>query len=143
MTRKTKRIMLVMSTLVIVCIAISVLLSALNNNVMFFKTPTELKEKENNYNKNIRLGGLVKKNTIKHNNTVTEFVLTDCKNDVIVLYEGILPNLFREGQGIIATGKFDGNILYAKELLTKHDEKYIPKELYKAKIQPDMCQVNP
>ena len=107
---------------------------------MFFMTPTEVKDSSVALDKVIRVGGLVKNGSVSKGKLVIEFVLTDCKSDINVQYDGILPDLFREGQGIIATGKMENGILKSTNLLAKHDERYIPKELYKASIDQNACK---
>ncbi len=139
MTRKNKRIILISTVIVIITIIVAVLLATLSKNIMFFMTPSEIKQTDNMQNQVIRVGGLVKKNSFTRVNLQIEFIITDCKHNIKVYYSGLLPSLFREGQGIIATGKIQNNILYATELLTKHDEKYIPKELHEATIDHNSC----
>jgi cytochrome c-type biogenesis protein CcmE len=106
---------------------------SLNDNIDLFLTPSELVEKKDVINKNIRLGGVVKKGSIqKGSGLYLSFITTDFKKEIQVKYNGILPDLFREGQGIVAYGKYlDNGIFYAKEILTKHDEKYMPPILKK------------
>jgi cytochrome c-type biogenesis protein CcmE len=142
MTKKGKRIVFIISIIAIISSALAILMNSLSKNIMFFMTPTEVMESKHLQDQIIRVGGLVKKNSIHNNNTTIDFILTDCQQDITVYYKGLLPNLFREGQGIIATGKIENNKLFATELLAKHDEKYIPKELYKATINQDMCKNN-
>lgn len=108
------------------------MLRSFNNNIVFFISPSDIKEEHYSTDKIIRIGGLVKENSLNFikNGEITEFIITDLNKDISVLYEGILPNLFREGQGMVAKGKFnDNNIFIALELLTKHDENYMPKEV--------------
>jgi len=132
MKKKYKRFQTLILIILMLSIGVFLILKNLNDNIAFFLTPSELisiSEK----NKTYRVGGVVVKNTIKklENGEVTEFCLSDNKANVLVYYRGILPNLFRENQGIIAKGKFENNIFYALELLAKHDENYMPKEMYK------------
>lgn len=131
MKRKYKRLQLIIITIVVISIGLWLILKNFNQNIVFFYSPSELKEKSIT-NKVIRLGGFVEKNSIIKidNGLTTEFSLTDGKNSLSVKFTGILPTLFREDQGIVAQGKLIDNIFIAKELLTKHDENYKPKEIY-------------
>lgn len=131
MKRKYKRLQLIIITIVVISIGLWLILKNFNQNIVFFYSPSELKEKSIT-NKVIRLGGFVEKNSIIKidNGLTTEFSLTDGKNSLSVKFTGILPTLFREDQGIVAQGNLIDNIFIAKELLTKHDENYKPKEIY-------------
>ena len=131
MKKKYKRLQLIIITIVVISIGLWLILKNFNQNIVFFYSPSELKEKSIT-NKVIRLGGFVEKNSIIKidNGLTTEFSLTDGKNSLAVKFTGILPTLFREDQGIVAQGKLIDNIFIAKELLTKHDENYKPKEIY-------------
>ena len=99
---------------------------------MYFVTPREVQEKHIPANKTFRLGGLVKKQSVHEVAPSTyEFVVTDSHKDLKATYKGLLPSLFREGQGVIATGKLNENgVFVASEILAKHDENYMPKEVY-------------
>jgi cytochrome c-type biogenesis protein CcmE len=104
------------------------------SQIVFFYSPSELKSIKE-MGREIRIGGLIKENTIKKIDALTsEFVITDLSQEVKVTYSGILPDLFREKQGIVAKGSFnfDKNKFYAKNLLVKHDEKYMPPEVAKS-----------
>ena len=106
-------------------------LNALRDNIVFFYSPTETLEKfkyKENQNK-IRIGGLVVKNSLYQNNSIVKFEVTDQKNKINVTYDGILPDLFREGQGVVIEGYFKKGLLQATEILAKHDENYMPKEV--------------
>ena len=100
----------------------------MEDNVLYFLSPTEIKEKQNlNLNKQIRIGGMVKKESIFVNNDEIKFIVTDLKNEIIVIYKGTVPNLFAEGKGVIAEGMLqDKNYFVAKRILAKHDENYMP-----------------
>lgn len=106
--------------------------SQLKDNFMYFVTPHEIAEKNIRPGKSFRLGGLVKEKTFKETASgVYAFEVTDTHADVKAVYKGMLPNLFREGQGVIATGHLDDNgVFVATEILAKHDENYMPKEVY-------------
>lgn len=140
MTKKNKRIATIIAIFGLIALATSILLTSLSKNVMFFMTPTEIINSAPSPKQTIRVGGLVKNGSFHRVGTKAEFILTDCSNDIKVHFSGVLPSLFREGQGIIATGIIQNNILQATELLAKHDEKYIPKELYNATINQAACK---
>ena len=107
---------------------------SLEENVVYFLSPTEIYDKSNiSINKRIRIGGLVKKSSVIKDQTSIKFIITDLKNEIIVSYTGIVPNLFSEGKGIIAEGKLkDRNYFIAENILAKHDENYMPLEVNKA-----------
>ena len=109
-------------------LAIASSIKVLDDNVLFFLSPTEIKEKENlNFNKDIRIGGMVKKKSIIVENNEIKFTVTDFKNEIMVTYKGTIPNLFAEGKGVVAEGKLqDKNFFVAKRILAKHDENYMP-----------------
>jgi cytochrome c-type biogenesis protein CcmE len=102
---------------------IFVVLKSLEENVVYFFSPSEIYKQENiSFNKKIRVGGLVKKNSITKNDTSTSFIITDLNNEIIVSYNGILPNLFAEEKGVVAEGKLkDKKYFIAKKILAKHD----------------------
>ena len=128
MTPKKKRFLGLILFFVPLCSGLFFLMSALNSNIVYFISPTELIE-QNKINQRLRLGGLVKSNSISIIGTTIKFDVTDGNNSVSVKYEGILPDLFKEDQGVIVEGKFDSNSFNADNLLAKHDEKYMPPEL--------------
>ena len=104
------------------------LMSALRSNIVYFISPTELVD-SNNINQKVRLGGLVEENSIISKGKLVKFRITDGNKSVLVQYNGILPDLFKEKQGVIVEGEFDSLIFNASNLLAKHDENYIPKEV--------------
>ena len=109
-------------------------LKSLEKNLVYFYSPTEIYNKSNiSFNTKIRIGGLVKnKSVIKKENSIN-FVITDLKNEIIVSYNGIVPNLFSEGKGVVAEGKLkDKKYFIAKKILAKHDENYMPPEVSEA-----------
>ena len=129
LSKKTKNkslIFFLSSILLIISVFLS--LKVLEDNVLYFLSPTEIKEKQNlNLNKQIRIGGMVKKESIFVNNDEIKFIVTDLKNEIIVIYKGTVPNLFAEGKGVIAEGMLqDKNYFVAKRILAKHDENYMP-----------------
>jgi len=132
LTKKTKNrsfIFFLFSLFLILAIASSI--KVLDDNVLFFLSPTEIKEKENlNFNKDIRIGGMVKKKSIIVENNEIKFTVTDFKNEIMVTYKGTIPNLFAEGKGVVAEGKLqDKNFFVAKRILAKHDENYMPPKV--------------
>ena len=132
MKAKHQRMTLLIIGICSVAIAIGLILTSFKDNIVFFYSPSELKALEILPDREIRVGGLVKEGSYKNNKNFMEFTLTDNKHEIHVTYEGIPPNLFREGQGIVANGYISGNEFTAKTLLAKHDENYMPKEVYDA-----------
>jgi|TARA_B100000745_G_scaffold217473_1_gene144620 cytochrome c-type biogenesis protein CcmE len=103
---------------------------SLEENVVYFKSPTEIKNLSELENKKIRVGGMVKKNSIEINETEVNFIITDFKNELIVNFTGSVPNLFEEGKGVVAEGFIqDRNYFKATKILAKHDENYMPPEV--------------
>jgi len=132
---RKKRLYIVLAILAGVGIAVALALSALQQNINLFYTPTQIADGEAPQDTRIRAGGMVADGSLKRtgDSLDVEFVVTDFANDVTIRYRGILPDLFREGQGIVALGKLnaDGELI-ADEVLAKHDEKYMPPEVTKA-----------
>jgi len=130
MTRKQKRSVVIFGALAMLGIAAALVLTALSDQVTFFRTPTELLASPEENSGRIRLGGLVENGSVKKDDSTVEFAIEDVNDRVIVRYAGILPDLFREGQGVIAEGQLqsDGTFL-ADTVLAKHDENYMPKEV--------------
>tara|TARA_X000001036_G_scaffold101962_1_gene95255 strand:+ start:858 stop:1292 length:435 start_codon:yes stop_codon:yes gene_type:complete len=131
MSPKKKRFLGLILFFVPLCFGLFFLMSALNSNIVYFISPTELIE-QNKINQRLRLGGLVKSNSISVTGKIIIFDVTDGNNSVSVKYEGLLPDLFKEDQGVIVEGKFDSNSFNADNLLAKHDENYIPREIKKS-----------
>ena len=131
MTPKKKRFYILFSTFSFFCFIVGIILIALQDNILFFYTPSEILQKNLKQNEKIRLGGLVEKNSVVRNDIKINFTITDLKKNIEVTYEGILPDLFREGQGIIVKGYLQNNIFEATEVLAKHDENYMPPEIKK------------
>ena len=131
MTRKQRRLVLIGSGIGVLALAAGLVLSALKDSIVFFNSPTDVIEKRIEAGTRIRLGGLVKPGTLARGEALTiRFELTDGKSAIPVAYQGILPDLFREGQGVIAEGALDGAGLFkAQTVLAKHDETYMPKEV--------------
>ncbi|MBH71964.1 MAG: Cytochrome c-type biogenesis protein CcmE [Alphaproteobacteria bacterium MarineAlpha6_Bin6] len=131
MTPKKKRFYLLFSAFTFFCFVIGIILIVLQDNILFFYTPSEILQKNLKENEKVRLGGLVEENSVERNNIKINFVITDLKKNIKVSYEGILPDLFREGQGVIVKGFLKNNIFTATEVLAKHDENYMPPEIKK------------
>jgi cytochrome c-type biogenesis protein CcmE len=134
MTRKQRRLILIGSSLGVLGIAAALVLSALKDSIVFFNSPTDIAEKHLAVGTRIRVGGLVKPGSLQRgDNLQVRFEVTDGKSDIPVRYQGIVPDLFREGQGVVAEGKIetDGNFV-ADTVLAKHDERYMPKEVVDA-----------
>ena len=110
------------------------ILKSLEDNVIYFLSPTEIHNKSDiSYNKKIRVGGLVKEGSINKEGNMINFIITDLKNEIAVSYSGLIPNLFSEGKGVVAEGKLnDKKYFIANKILAKHDENYMPPEVSKA-----------
>ena len=135
LTKKVKSRVFFLSVLVILAaLVIFVILRSLEENVVYFFSPTEIYNKANiSFDKKIRIGGLVKKNSVSKNDTSINFIITDLKKEIVVSYNGIVPNLFSEGKGVVAEGKLkDKKYFIADKILAKHDENYMPPEVSKA-----------
>ena len=126
-----KRVSFLSLLLVSLVIAVFFILKSLTSNILYFKSPTDIQlSKDIISKKKIRVGGMVKKNSIKINNQEIKFIITDLKNEIFVSYSGTVPNLFSEGKGVVAEGKLkDKNFFIADRILAKHDENYMPPEL--------------
>ncbi len=129
MTKRQNRMVLVALLLSGAVLAITLLLQALGSNTNYFYSPTEVAEGKAPVGKNFRLGGLVAKGSVIRKDMLVSFDVTDNKNKFTIEYTGILPDLFREGQGIITTGSLVGETFIATEVLAKHDENYMPPEV--------------
>ncbi len=129
-----KRTLLLLLFFLSVAIVIFFILKTLENNVVYFLSPTDISNKENiEFNKKIRVGGLVKKGSIEKKGTSINFVITDLKKEIIVSFNGLVPNLFSEGKGVVAEGVLqDKKYFLADKILAKHDENYMPPEVSKA-----------
>ena len=135
LSRKVKlRIAVLTFFLIVATVLVVFVLRSLEENVVYFFSPTEVNDKENiSFNKTIRIGGLVKKNSINKKNNSINFVITDLNNEIVVSYSGSVPNLFSEEKGVVAEGKLkDKKYFIAEKILAKHDENYMPPEVSKA-----------
>ena len=128
------RIAILTLFLIVVSVLVIFVLRSLEENVVYFFSPTEINDKENiSFNKTIRIGGLVKKNSINKKNNSINFVITDLNNEIVVSYSGSVPNLFSEEKGVVAEGKLkDKKYFIAEKILAKHDENYMPPEVSEA-----------
>jgi cytochrome c-type biogenesis protein CcmE len=131
MTRKQRRLVLVGTGTGVLTIAAALVLFAFRDSIVFFDSPTEVVEKHLAPGKRIRLGGLVKSGSlVRSDNLTVHFAVTDGRQEVPVAYSGALPDLFREGQGVVAEGALDASGLFrADTILAKHDENYMPREV--------------
>lgn len=131
MSRKQQRMSMIGGVFVVALLAVGLTLTALNKAVAYFYTPSELEKLETPPEAVIRLGGLVKAGSITHgNNATVHFVVTDEIATTPVTFTGVLPDLFREGQGVVVQGRIDAKgALQASEVLAKHDENYMPREV--------------
>tara|TARA_B100000963_G_C22182180_1_gene475024 strand:+ start:141 stop:569 length:429 start_codon:yes stop_codon:yes gene_type:complete len=132
LTKKVKRRVYFLSiALLLISASIFFILKSLTNNILYFKSPTDIKlDQDIDFIKKIRIGGMVKKNSLSINSEEIKFIVTDFKNELIVSYKGTIPNLFSEGKGVVAEGKLkDKKYFIADRILAKHDEKYMPPEL--------------
>ena len=126
-----KRASLLAITLIISVIGIFFILQSLNKNILYFKSPTDIKNNQNiNFDKKIREGGMVKKNSLIIKEEEIKFIITDFNNDLNISFSGTVPNLFSEEKGVVAEGKLqDKTFFIADRILAKHDENYMPPEL--------------
>jgi len=133
MKRKHKRLTFVMIGLLLLGSSAALILTAFEDNIVFFYSPTELVDKKPDPAQRLRIGGLVMAGSVeKLAGAVVTFTITDTAKTVTVQYKGILPDLFREGQGVVAEGYLKGGVFQADEVLAKHDENYMPPEVAEA-----------
>ena len=132
--RKVKfRFFFVLLVLVTFILSVFLIIKSLEENVIYFKSPTEIKILQNPKKTKIRVGGMVKKNSISVVSNNLNFIITDFKNEINVSYSGAVPNLFEEGKGVVAEGFLkDRNFFSATKILAKHDENYMPPEVKEA-----------
>lgn len=131
MKPKYKRLKYSLIIILFLCVGLWLILKNLNENIVFFYSPKELKAK-NITNEIIRVGGLVTNGSISKIDDMLQFTITDNESELVVRFNSTPPNLFREGQGIVAKGRLVDNIFIANEILAKHDENYMPKEVANA-----------
>ncbi len=131
MTRKRRRLVLIGGGLGVLAIAVALMLNAFRDSIVFFNSPSDVAERHIASGTRIRLGGLVKTGSlVRTDNLKIRFDVTDGGREIPVVYQGVLPDLFREGQGVVAEGALDGSgVFNADTILAKHDETYMPKEV--------------
>ena len=132
MKPRYKRLAIVAGGVCAVGIAVALVLNAFQSNLVFFYSPTQVAEHEAPPNRSFRLGGLVEAGTVKRDGVNVSFIVTDTAKSVPVRYEGILPDLFKEGKGVVAQGQLKDGVFVAREVLAKHDENYMPPEAAEA-----------
>jgi cytochrome c-type biogenesis protein CcmE len=134
MTRKQRRLVLIGGSVGVLAVAVGLVLNALSASIVFFNSPSDVLEKHVAPGTRIRIGGLVKPGSVQRGADLKiRFEVTDGEHDIPVRYQGIVPDLFREGQGVVAEGRLEpGNVVDADTVLAKHDERYMPKEVVEA-----------
>jgi cytochrome c-type biogenesis protein CcmE len=134
MKTRHKRLAIIVVGVVGLSVAALFVLNAFRSNLVYFYSPTEVLDGKAPQNRQIRIGGLVEKGSVKKSadGLKVSFVVTDLNKSIPVHYQGVLPDLFREGQGVVAQGRLDGGVFVAHEVLAKHDEKYMPPEAAQA-----------
>ena len=133
MKPRHKRLALIGGIVASVAVAAGLVLNAFQSNLVFFFSPSQVMAKEAPAARTFRLGGLVKEGSVKRNGTTVEFAVTDTAQTISVRYTGILPDLFKEGKGVVAQGQLQGDgVFVAREVLAKHDENYMPPEAAEA-----------
>jgi len=132
--RKVKlRVFFIFLVFSILILSVFLVLKSLEENVVYFQSPSEIKNIVEIEKKKIRVGGMVKKNSVIVQDRKVKFIITDFKNEINVVYTGVIPNLFSEGKGVVAEGYLkDKNFFSATKILAKHDENYMPPEVKKA-----------
>ena len=132
MKPRYKRLAIAAGVLSVVGIAAALVLNAFQSNLVFFYTPTQVEAKEAPSDRTFRLGGLVVAGSVKREGVNVSFMVTDTAKNVPVKFEGILPDLFKEGKGVVAQGQLKNGVFQAREVLAKHDENYMPPEAAEA-----------
>tara|TARA_B100001057_G_C22716937_1_gene898131 strand:- start:73 stop:492 length:420 start_codon:yes stop_codon:yes gene_type:complete len=132
--RKVKlRFIFILLIFLVLTLSVFLVLKSLEENVIYFKSPSDVKTVPELDSKKIRIGGMVKKDSIEISNNAVNFIITDFKNEINVIYSGAVPNLFSEGKGVVAEGFLkDRNFFQASKILAKHDENYMPPEVKEA-----------
>jgi len=144
MKPRHKRIALVVGVVAALGVGVGLVLNAFQSNLVFFFSPSQVASKEAPTGRTFRLGGMVQEGSVKRDGVKVSFVVTDTAKTVPVVYEGILPDLFKEGKGVVAQGQLNGGVFVAREVLAKHDENYMPPEAADAlkKAQQVNAQMN-
>ncbi|MDE2423537.1 MAG: cytochrome c maturation protein CcmE [Betaproteobacteria bacterium] len=129
MKPRQKRLLFIVGGMLVLAVAASFVVKAFRSNLVFFYTPTQIANGEAPHDRAFRIGGLVKQGTLKHEGVVSYFIVTDTRRDFPVSYTGILPDLFKEGRGVVAEGKLENSgVFVASEVLAKHDSNYMQPE---------------
>jgi len=126
---RKKRLMSVLLILITSALGSYLIIKALDSNLDFFYTPSELTDQEIPNNKRIKVGGMVLERSVLREKTKIEFVITDYKGSIEVVFDGVVPDLFKEGSGVVVLGYLNEKTLYAEEVLAKHDENYMPPSI--------------
>ena len=133
MKPRHKRALIIVAALAVITIAAMLILNALNSNIALYVTPSDVAAGKAPQSQAFRIGGMVKDGSLKRDGLTVHFVITDMVKDIPVSYTGILPDLFKEGKGVVAQGQLDSNgVFQAKQVLAKHDENYMPPEAAEA-----------
>jgi cytochrome c-type biogenesis protein CcmE len=132
MKTRHKRLAIAAGVVLVIAAAAALILNAFQSNLVFFFSPTQIDAKEAPVNRTFRLGGMVVEGSVKRSGVAVDFLVTDTAKTVPVHFEGILPDLFKEGKGVVAQGKLQDGVFVAKEVLAKHDENYMPPEAAEA-----------
>jgi len=128
MTPRQRRIAWVLGIVAAVGVASALVLNALRSNMVFFYSPSQVAAHEAPRDRSFRLGGLVQAGSLQRDGLTVRFQVTDLARTIPVRYEGLLPDLFKEGRGVVAQGRLEAGVFVAREVLAKHDEKYMPPE---------------
>ena len=126
---RKKRALNILFVLLFSATGVSLILYSLNSNLDYFFTPTELKKENIPIDKRIKVGGMVQKDSVQRNLSKISFVITDYENSIKVVYDGIVPDLFKEDSGVVVLGYQKNQMIYAEEVLAKHDENYMPPNI--------------
>ena len=132
MKPRHKRLGIAGGVVVAVGAAAALVLNAFQSNLVFFYTPTQIVAREAPTGRTFRVGGMVEQGTLQRDGTSVSFIVTDTARSIPVRFTGILPDLFKEGKGVVAQGKLEGGVFVAREVLAKHDENYMPPEAAEA-----------
>ena len=132
MKPRQKRLVIALGGVAAVGAVAALVLNAFESNLVFFYSPTQVAAQEAPKGRTFRVGGLVQEGSVKRDGTNVSFVITDTAQTVPVRYQGILPDLFKEGKGVVAQGQLQGGVFVAREVLAKHDENYMPPEAAEA-----------
>ena len=144
MTARQRRFMWVATGVLVLCAAAAFVLNAFQSNLVFFFTPTQVAQGEAPQGRIFRIGGLVKTGSLQRQDVQVQFVVTDTARDIPVVYSGLLPDLFKEGKGVVAQGRLGADGLFtATEVLAKHDENYMPPEAQHALDKATAAQAAP